>query len=376
MDVLLDSNVYLADVRMGGNPFAELFVYLQRTGSSLLLPHLVLEEVVSKYTKLMEEATHKAMSAHQQLWKLTDSGYREFHGPNLDSEVKRLRERMRSPSKGVKVVVVDDYSMIQVRDVVMRGVHRQRPANAVGEELRDVVIWYLVLHQAASSSSGIAFVSGDTGFMDKGRVLHPDLVAEVRSRSLRIDFYPHIRDLVVAKSLDKESITAPDFFSLIGHKKIRDTIEKAFVGLSSRVGDIVTASINELDFHSGTSYRVAQSSKFVEVALHGSAEVLVMEWVIATTMGNWLTEDSEGITFRLNSTPVPGAVQQRIEQTYVDDPVKLKLTNPISFQSFEPPKPKKYLCSFMAKITARVLEGVADSVELQEIQFRSFLPVA
>jgi hypothetical protein len=38
MDVLLDSNIYVADPKIGGSQFAELFAYLRRTGSSLVLP--------------------------------------------------------------------------------------------------------------------------------------------------------------------------------------------------------------------------------------------------------------------------------------------------------------------------------------------------
>jgi hypothetical protein len=43
MDVILDSNAYPSDIRMESIKFKNLFDYLRRTQSSLVLPRLVRE---------------------------------------------------------------------------------------------------------------------------------------------------------------------------------------------------------------------------------------------------------------------------------------------------------------------------------------------
>jgi hypothetical protein len=53
MDVILDSNVYLSDARMESIRFKNLFDYLRRPKSSLVLPMLVVEESIGKYRSLL-----------------------------------------------------------------------------------------------------------------------------------------------------------------------------------------------------------------------------------------------------------------------------------------------------------------------------------
>ena len=49
MDIILDSNVYLSDIRLQSNRFANFFDYVRRTRSSIILPALVRDEVAQKH---------------------------------------------------------------------------------------------------------------------------------------------------------------------------------------------------------------------------------------------------------------------------------------------------------------------------------------
>ena len=49
MDVSLDSNIYLSDLRMEGIAFRSLLDYLRKTQSRIILPKVVLDEVIAKY---------------------------------------------------------------------------------------------------------------------------------------------------------------------------------------------------------------------------------------------------------------------------------------------------------------------------------------
>ena len=123
-----------------------------------------------------------------------------------------LIQRMRLPSKGVRVTEIDDYGQVDFKEVVSRGIHRRRPANDRGEELRDVILWLLALALTNDSRSGITFISKDKTFTSEdGQSLHPDLLNDLNSLSGRLDFYRGIREFVVAKALHHESIDADRF---------------------------------------------------------------------------------------------------------------------------------------------------------------------
>ena len=65
MHIILDSNIYLADVQMTGIGFQNLFALVRRTQSKLVLPHLVREEVVARYLDRLTKATNGVEKA----WK-------------------------------------------------------------------------------------------------------------------------------------------------------------------------------------------------------------------------------------------------------------------------------------------------------------------
>ena len=56
MQVILDANIYLADVQLRGIGFHNLFAYVRRTGSELVLPRIVREEIVARYSDRLESA--------------------------------------------------------------------------------------------------------------------------------------------------------------------------------------------------------------------------------------------------------------------------------------------------------------------------------
>jgi predicted nucleic acid-binding protein len=51
MDIVLDSNIYLADLRLKSNRFANFFDYVRRARSTILLPALVRDEIVQKQSE-------------------------------------------------------------------------------------------------------------------------------------------------------------------------------------------------------------------------------------------------------------------------------------------------------------------------------------
>lgn len=382
MDVLLDSNIYLENLKMTGNQFAELFAYLRRTGSNLVLPHLVREEVSGKYSEWLRDSVRQARTAHANLWKLTESPSQRFSPPNIEGEVKSVLARMRRPSKGVKVLDVDDYSSIDLKEVVNRGVQRKRPSTADGEELRDVVLWLLVLSLAKNSSAGMVFISKDGQFASEdGQGLHPDLAGDLMALGAHVDFYRSLREFVVAKALDHESIDANSFYSVVRLKEVEKLTMQVMLRYVTRIGSIKTAELKELEFERATRYKVGADAYFVEASFGGAANVLVEEsiqylsdFVVSDQPSERIVTQFTGHPFPAPQVPDPDYAPQLAGQWVAPRMTYTVRLGEAGAITYSPPKPREYLCSFIVNFSARVAGDHLESLEIDSINFKSFLP--
>jgi hypothetical protein len=197
MDIILDANTYLAEPRMAGPNFQELFAYLRRTNSRLVIPEVVLHEVLARYRDELAKHARRVASdwATMRARAVSDPGDR----PRLDvgGQVAALRKRLDKPAPGVEVVVYDDFSSIDVKELVRRGVNRIRPASAQGEELRDVILWIMVLQYAKASGAGMGFITDDKTFADEQQQkLHPQLADDVEREGVCVTFYRSIGEFI------------------------------------------------------------------------------------------------------------------------------------------------------------------------------------
>ena len=65
MDVILDTNILLQDPAFKRNQFPELFAYLRRTNSRLVIPTLVRDEVRERYRDRLKDYVNSARSASE-----------------------------------------------------------------------------------------------------------------------------------------------------------------------------------------------------------------------------------------------------------------------------------------------------------------------
>ena len=72
MHIILDSNIYHNDIQMAGINFQNLFSLIRRTQSTLVLPHMVREEVVARH----QDRLKKAIDGVQKAWKPISSVWR------------------------------------------------------------------------------------------------------------------------------------------------------------------------------------------------------------------------------------------------------------------------------------------------------------
>lgn len=391
MDVLLDSNVYLQDLRMTGNGFQELFTYLRRTDSSLLLPHLVREEVVGKYSTLLKDSVQRVQQAFNQLSKLSSESRQNFQPPNIEREAEALRKRLASPSRGIRVLEIDGYDQVDIKEVANRGILRKRPASPEGEELRDVILWFITLHLARTCSAPFAFISNDKAFEAADGRLHPDLIADLNSSKLQLDFYSGIKDFVIAKALERELLDAHHLEKWLPKERLEEIVLAQLLRSTTRVGKIMAVDIRELEFEQATKYKVQENAFFIEVTLHGSAAISAQPEAFTY----FLTEQNALLNQPMWNTPPR---QVRIANAKTNAGLTHWLSNepntvivgpffgaelnysegwnyPLDTVNLTPTKtkPDHYLCSFRISLTSRLTEGRIQSVELESIQFGSFL---
>ena len=126
MDVVLDSNVIIADYRLRSQIFAALWDYLRKTTSCFLLFKLVYDEVIEKYCREFDEALERWQKMQRRLFLL------QHPAPDVEIQVKSLRQKLKNPADGVKVEFIDDYQGVSLDEVLTRGVRKLPPANPSG----------------------------------------------------------------------------------------------------------------------------------------------------------------------------------------------------------------------------------------------------
>jgi len=100
MDVILDTNIYTALLLSQGrnifssNAFVELFTYLRRTKSDLILPGPVFQEIVKEYSDLISGSIKKAQDSWTTLQRNTISTLTECFPPKRDAEIKGFHKEL------------------------------------------------------------------------------------------------------------------------------------------------------------------------------------------------------------------------------------------------------------------------------------------
>jgi hypothetical protein len=275
MDVILDSNVFLKDLKFESPQFGELLAYLRRTGSKLVIPSMVTLEVTERYKESLRSSLKTAFRSWGSLAKIRMSPHPEFPNIDLDQEVQKLKEHLLRVSSGIQTVQWSDVSGIDVNEIARRGTKRLRPANQNGEELRDVILWLTVLQYARKTNQEIVFISDDHGFRqaaDKDD-LHSELVEEIATAKLPIHFYRDISAFLTSHSLSQEPIGGDWVLRYVNSEYLANEIIKAISRTETNQGLSSEVSIETLEFSSGDSYQISGESRYVELEYSGRAKL-------------------------------------------------------------------------------------------------------
>jgi hypothetical protein len=265
MDVILDTNIYTALLLSQGrnifssNAFVELFTYLRRTKSDLVLPGPVFHEITKEYSDLISGSIKKAQDNWITLQRNTMSALMNCFPPKRDAEVKAFQEKLLNQGAGFQVIVLEDYKDISLKEVVHRGVYRIRPANDSGEELRDVVIWLVALEHAKTKNSKVAFITEDGHFKGSDGSFHPELLQDLATYKVDLLYYNSIPEFVRANALELSIVMADEITRMVKESLIADLVTDRFK--HSKFEDVM---VSDIQFQGAQKYKVADDSFYVE----------------------------------------------------------------------------------------------------------------
>lgn len=395
MDVILDSNIYVADYRMENISFKNLFDYLRRTTGSLVLLKLVEGEVLARFGRELE-------LQGQNIYKLWRS-YRYLHfpeklqpfeKPEIAKQQALLRSRLMKPSEGVNVTYHTDTNSVSVEEVCRRGTLRIPPASAEGEELRDVILWLITLEYAKSSKHGVAFISADSGFWE-GNDPHPQIRNDIQMSRASTTLYKSIDTFIEANSL--RSIPAEKDWAL----KLFSGLEADVLAASERnfAGIVTGKKLESTEFREGMVYDVAPNIQVVElsflvnVGIEAIAvnSVLVSQWfptfagadaaVLTSNVASGRLFPSYGEVYSLPGSQINVGTSMSSNMAASNVTTSLysnmasnaatSLASNIASARSQPPSVKttRYLLVGTARVSARLIKG-----EVSEKVLTQFVP--
>jgi hypothetical protein len=317
MDVALDSNAYLADPRMDSVAFRSLLDYLRKTESNLIIPKIVLDEVIARYPERLSPHVKRTISEASSLRNLVLVSKIAKIEVDTTAELRALRKKLTKPSAHVKSVILRNFGDISPADVARRGIERTAPANSSGEQLRDVMVWLMIVGYARSTSREIAFITADKHFRHEEN-LHPHLAQEILAGNLSLRFYIAIDDFIKAHAPRPHQLTSHEAFDLYGKSHVLDRFEiavrRSYPGIWHSAASVEVIG-RKVDFIRGALYEVGPDSKYGEMEFSVELNLRV------TNATQSFTVPTDALTATYKFKPLSGFVPFAPDQIFVNPPV-------------------------------------------------------
>jgi len=222
MHVILDTNVIRADLGLRTGPFAILTDYLAKTQSKVLMPRIIYEELQALHRRELEARLVAYMRARGSLNVLIPDTPVQEVAIDLNSAsiayMRNIQERLDFEESDLL-----EYQPRYLADVIDRAIHRKRPCSDKGEEIRDAVVWLMVLDAARKEPTvPLVFISqNERQFAQDGK-LHPDLQAELAVAAVTVHYFTSLDAFVRQHATQVHSITDAWILSVISTDDVLD----------------------------------------------------------------------------------------------------------------------------------------------------------
>jgi hypothetical protein len=190
MDVILDSNIYISDLTLSKPWFLSLFDYLRRTNSDMVLLEPVREEIFGYFDRKIGEGWASVKAVNSKFESLGAQRPFPARRPRAGAETLKLGNRLMKPYRDITSKFYSEYLDFGVEDVVRRGARRIRPANEKGEELRDVIVWLMVLQYSTFEKKEVAFITNDSAFWESDSdVPHRQIAEDIANKKAAVKLF-------------------------------------------------------------------------------------------------------------------------------------------------------------------------------------------
>lgn len=247
MKVVLDANIIIADFWLESTNFKLLFESAKKGDVKIYVPEVVMDEVVNKYSKRLEDSKRKIESELKTFQKLT----REKEGnpitaDMIDKSVSEYQKQLKQVIKDNSIEVIK-YPKTDHKFLAKKAINKLKPFNSNEKGYRDCLIWenikeLLTESESAISQPELVFISNNfKDFATSEYELHSDLILELEDEdfdSKSVIVYPSLSEFndkqtklffAQSKSFEKK-IIQKELWDLDLHSVITDYLFKNYVG--------------------------------------------------------------------------------------------------------------------------------------------------
>jgi hypothetical protein len=196
MDVVLDSNILIADPWVRSNRLRSLLEYLAKTRANLLLLDPVEQEVRANAQRMLAEGVKGVESAIRNAERLGVCGVPAFRASESLAASTVAWETAFKLAMRSSVVTRVALEPGILSEVVRRAASRLPPVRANGRETRDAIIWLGLIQYLRDRKwpNPTAFISGNTEDFagPDGTCLRPDLLSDLEGVRASFEYFPSI----------------------------------------------------------------------------------------------------------------------------------------------------------------------------------------
>jgi predicted nucleic acid-binding protein len=247
MKVVLDSNIIIADFWLESTNFKLLFESAKKGDVKIYIPEVVLDEVVNKYLKRLEDSMFKIHSELKTYKKLS----REQENNPITQRMinKSVSEYQKHLQQIIEVnsIEIIKYPKTDHKFLANKAINKLKPFNANEKGYRDSLIWenikeLLTENESAISQPELVFISNNyKDFATSEYELHSDLISELENEdfdSKSVIVYPSLSEFndkqtklffAQSKSFEKKLIQR-ELWDLDLNKVITDYLFRNYVG--------------------------------------------------------------------------------------------------------------------------------------------------
>lgn len=247
MKVVLDANIIIADFWLESTNFKLLFESAKKGDVKIYVPEVVLDEVMNKYSKRLEDSKRKIDSELKTFQKLTrEKGGAPITPSMIDKSVSEYQKQLRQVIKD-NSIEVNKYPKTDHKFLANKAINKLKPFNSNEKGYRDCLIWenikeLLTESESAISQPELVFISNNfKDFATSEYELHSDLISELEVEdfdSKSVIVYPSLSEfndkqtkLFFAQSNSFEKkIIQKELWDLDLHSVITDYLFKNYVG--------------------------------------------------------------------------------------------------------------------------------------------------